>query len=418
MEDEKVFIELCKKQLAYRLNWPEGKALKQRDFEYLSAEISKQTKIELSTATLRRIWSNNYKSLPQVHTLNAMAMYLGYEDWNDLKTQQDKPIIVEKTIRPQSLKWPLIATIATLSVILTAVILSKSLSSSSDQPAVSLSTSLKVTEGVPATIGFDYDISGAQIPISIELSWNPYERTVLDPADSFYTGVYYYPDYHRTKLLRGDEVLTEIPVYVTTPDWHGLVMKTDNDVHPTYIEPRDFLKEGQMGFDMTTLSPYLLNQPEVIHSVFTFSNTILEQFQADDLTLATRVKHHAHKSDPACMRVIILFKAEHGRVSIPVMQKGCYGDYGIGFSEKVISGKTNDLSALASDLDDYVDIQMQVKNHTVMLQVGDNPPYSFTYQQELGTLKVAKLIINGLGSVDSFSIRDTDSSYVEDFSGY
>lgn len=416
MEDEKVYIELCKKQLAEKLNWPAEKSLKQRDFEYLSSEIFRQTKIELSTATLRRIWSNNYKSLPQVHTLNAMARYLGYASWNDLKTKESATgPEIKRSTRPNR-KVPIAIVLILVLATLATIIISQS--GSAPIPAVSLAISQPASGNVPATVGFDYDISEAREPISIELSWNPFEQTVLNPVDSFYTGVYYYPDYHRTKLLRGQEVLAEIPVYVTTPGWHALVMQQDNDIHPVYIEARDFLKAGQMGFDMATLSPYLGSQPDLIQSVFTYSNKTLEQFQADEMLLSTRLKRHTNKSDPTCMHFIILLKAEHGSVFIPIMQQGCYGDYGIGFSEKSISGKTNDLSALTADLDDYFDVQIDVKDNAVRLQVGDNAPYSFRYEQALGTLKVAKVMINGLGSVDSFAIDDGEHSYFEDFSGY
>lgn len=416
MEDEKVFIELCKKQLAQKLNWPIDKPLKQRDFEYLGNEIFRQTKIELSTATLRRIWSNNYKSLPQVHTLNAMAQYLGYIDWQDLKTKESIALLIKPEHKRSNRKAPFVISLIVVLATLATIIISQT--GSSPLPTVSLAISQPQSGTVPATVGFNYDISQAREPISIELSWNPFERTVLNPADSFYTGVYYYPDYHRTKLLRGEEILTTIPVYVTTQNWHALVMKKGNDIHPVYIDKRDFLKDGQMGFDMTTLSPYLLNQPELIQSVFTYSNTNLEQFQADNMTLRTRVKHYAHKSDPACVHFIILLKAEHGSIYIPIMQKGCYGNYSLGFSEKVISGKTNDLSALTSDLDEYLDIQMQVKGNVVTVLIGDNTPFEFTYKQALGTLKVAKVMINGLGSVDSFSICDSLHIYREGFSSY
>lgn len=417
MEDEKVFIELCKKKLAMKLNWPTDKALKQRDFEYLSSEIFKQTKIELSTATLRRIWSNNYKSLPQVHTLNALAQFLGYVDWHDLKAKEETQLPDNK--RPQRpVKKTVLFSLMIIVLSIVLIVIVTSWSGTHSKPEVNLFIDQSPTGSVPATVGFRYDISEAKRPVSIELSWNPFERTVLNPEDSFYTGVYYYPDYHKTKLLQDGEVLVEVPVYVTTSGWHALVMKKENDIHPIYIEKHDFLKDGQMGFDREGLAPYLLSQPELIHSVFTLSDSILTAFSGDDMTLKTRVKHFVHKSDPACVRFILLLKAEHGNVLIPIMKKGCYGNYAISFSELVISGKTRDLSELSYDLQNYVDIRLTVKDHRVSLQVGDNPVYEFAYQQSLGALKVAKLMINGVGSVDHFSVSDALHNYEEDFSGY
>ena len=80
--------------------------------------------------------------------------------------------------------------------------------------------------------------------------------------------------------------------------------------------------------------------------------------------------------------------------------------------------KPGTFSALAHDLHEYVDIYLKVKDHKVSLQVGSNVVYEFAYQQSLGALKVAKVMVNGVGSVDRFSVSDSLHRYEEDFSCY
>ncbi|MBR3884043.1 MAG: hypothetical protein IKJ31_04710 [Bacteroidaceae bacterium] len=55
-----------------------------RDFDYLSMRILDSTKQYLSAITLKRFWGylgDKYKTAPSRFTLNTLARYVGYVDW-------------------------------------------------------------------------------------------------------------------------------------------------------------------------------------------------------------------------------------------------------------------------------------------------------------------------------------------------
>jgi len=417
--DEQNLIEIWKKEVTNQLGWSSSSEVKQRDYEYLSQEIFAVTQVELSTTTLRRIWSNQYKSLPQVHTLNAMAAFLGEADWNSFKK---KTSLSEGPAETPMARFKIpVKTLLFFTLTLTLVaILAFGLYPGSEPETpdftVSLSSDQPRYHGVPATAGFSYDIQEATSPVDIELSWNPMERKQLDPDKNFYSGVYYYPDYHSTKLLSGDHVLAHIPVYVTTDDWHALVMKEDNDVYPTYIEKEDFIGEKGMGFGAELLTRYGLGQAEQIHSVFTFSNPKMEAYDGDSLELVVDFVSIQDKSNPPCPSMDVVLKAVNGTARIPIKGQGCYGEIRMHYGDQLVSGKEKDLSSITGDLYLQQRLHLVVANGVVTVQLGQNEPYSFKYNKQVGELKVLKFIFSGFGYVQNVELSSPRATpYSEQF---
>lgn len=85
--DEKYYIHLCIKKISQKLNWKEISLWTDSDYKNLGELISDETKIAISTHTLKRLFGKlPYKEEyhPQLASKNALAKFVGYRDWNDL----------------------------------------------------------------------------------------------------------------------------------------------------------------------------------------------------------------------------------------------------------------------------------------------------------------------------------------------
>ncbi|MGD2034528.1 MAG: hypothetical protein PVF73_05690, partial [Bacteroidales bacterium] len=89
MADKKVHrvLSKCKREIIYKFSGNYSYQLKHTDFLLLSDEIAEASKITLSLTTLRRIFKDEYKGIPKISTLNAFALYLGYENWKEYYKQ-------------------------------------------------------------------------------------------------------------------------------------------------------------------------------------------------------------------------------------------------------------------------------------------------------------------------------------------
>lgn len=67
-----------------------------RDFDYLSMRIFDSTHMYVSAMTLKRFWGylgDKYRTTPSLFTLNSLARYVGYIDWESFCTIGDKSTV-------------------------------------------------------------------------------------------------------------------------------------------------------------------------------------------------------------------------------------------------------------------------------------------------------------------------------------
>ncbi|WP_436514518.1 hypothetical protein [Ekhidna sp. To15] len=393
---EKEYISHCKKQIEAKFRF--NSELIERDFEYLHEVILEQTKTDLSTSTLRRIWSDKHQSVPQTKTLDALAQLLGHSGWQTFK-QADVPN-EKKTF---NLKVRTAAYILGFALLVSSIFL---LTSSEEVVGeIFLNPEVEVYEGVPATIGFHYSAKNPNV--EIELSWNPYERTPLDMDKDFYTGTYLYPDYHHAKLLHGEQTLSSSPVHVITSGWHGLIMDAGYDINPTYLDSAEFLSEEGL-FVKKEIMLRIGEQSGIALPVFTLSHIDLSNLSGDDFTLNAKVKSQAYSKNQTCRYYEVLIKGEKGNIRVPVSQTGCYGLTELKCADKIVSGKQNDLSALSTDLSQEHQVQVRLKENKMLIHIANNPALTIGYTQKIGSVKVIKFIFQGPSEVHSFELFDKD----------
>jgi hypothetical protein len=63
----------------------------QRDFEYIGDEIEKKCGIIISATTIKRLSNGAFTRLPQIATLNALANYFNFKNWQEYQSSLSKP---------------------------------------------------------------------------------------------------------------------------------------------------------------------------------------------------------------------------------------------------------------------------------------------------------------------------------------
>src|ERR1700761_3956225 len=85
MHTDENLIRQVKKMFEEKTGWGNSDTWTNQDFLQLSELIRDETGVTLSHVTLKRVWGKvKYESLPNTHTLNTLAQYLGYDNWRDL----------------------------------------------------------------------------------------------------------------------------------------------------------------------------------------------------------------------------------------------------------------------------------------------------------------------------------------------
>ena len=97
--------------------------------------------------------------------------------------------------------------------------------------------------------------------------------------------------------------------------------------------------------------------------------------------------------------------------------KGCASEIITQFGENFRSGKTNDLSALANDLNEWQDIELLVKNKNAVIRINKKEVLSTSYLESAGLITGLGFISNGLAAVDFVELKTIDGNeiYLNDF---
>src|SRR5678815_5453301 len=151
---------------------------------------------------------------------------------------------------------------------------------------VTFTGSKTVSQGVPSTIVFNYDVSNVVADsFFFQQSWNEMEKVKIDPKEHYYSNIYYYPGFHRAKLIANDSVIKRFRVHITTNGWLPLVRYSAVDNLPIYIKKENPVISGALRVDRNDLKSSNVNMDkDFILSYFNvreFENTHSDNFSFD-----------------------------------------------------------------------------------------------------------------------------------------
>jgi hypothetical protein len=346
MDADDHLLQECKRLIEKKIGWENSESWTNHDFQTLSDKIQEETGVNLSIATLKRIWGKvKYDSKPTITTLNTLAKFLGFESWREFRqknvaqpmraenvTSQD-PISapVASPMRLKLIRSGLIGT-ALCSAIVLFVLYGFKRNDAATEKLYKFSSKKVVSEGVPNSVIFDYDASQAESDsIFIQQSWDTRLRTQVAKDKHQHTSVYYTPGFFQAKLVVDKEIVREHNLMITSKGWLALV-KQQGPV-PVYFKDEDFRKGQMLSLSAETLRDKNIPfQPEL--PVVSFYNVRdFGDLRTDNFKFEARVRNDYQEGSGACQFSQILILTEGDVIFIPLSVKGCVSDIGLYFNQ-------------------------------------------------------------------------------------
>lgn len=372
MSDQQL-VDRCRKEIERELGWGPVEKWTNRDFERLSELIAGVAATRLSATTLKRVWGRiKYHSAPSTTTLDALAVFAGYEHWRDFRIKvARKPTGDTPTdLPPQPKRKPLFYLIPLAFITLAGVLITQVPSVSSSDPVKSMAVDSAftldvrpVTTGVPNSVIFTYDARAAGTDsVFLQQDWDPRRRVAIDPAGDTHTSIYYLPGFYLAKLVVGDRIVQERKVYVRSNGWVGLVR---TEPTPTYL-PAAAIREGEQlqiaAEDLAALNISLAPTPPI--TILTTTD-VPENLSTEDFTFRTRLRHDYAAGAGACQFARVLLLLKNGVITIPLSAAGCVAELNLYAGGQNLSGRTTDLSAFGVLGTDFVDLECTGQNGTL-----------------------------------------------------
>jgi hypothetical protein len=430
MDADEILLQKCKKLIEEKLDWENGDSWTNHDFQTLSGKIQEATGVNLSVATLKRIWGKvKYESKPTITTLNTLAQFTGYENWRAFKqgnaerlnengklsetTHEIPPVqatVTDQSASPARKFWRsgLIGTALCGGVFILLMYGVKNNPVSPTTALYSFSSKKIVSEGVPNSVVFDYDASASPSDtIYIQQSWDERLRRRVDKNEHQHTSIYYTPGFFQAKLVVGDEIVKEHNLWITSKGWLALVKQ---DPVPVYFKDSDFRKPGMLSLPLEKLKENNIPfQPETPWTSY-YNVKDFGEITTDNFTFETEIRSEYKDGSGICQGVQILLLTEGNVIIVNLSIKGCVSDLGLFFGDYV-DGKKKDLSAFGVDLSQWVEVGIEVKDRKGRIRVNGQIAYegNFTSREQIVGMIYR---FQGTGSINEVKLASGDNKIV------
>lgn len=407
-------VKKCLLQIEEKLGWGSSDQWHSEVFIELSEQIQQATDVLLSSTTLKRVWGKvNYQNSPSINTLNTLAQFAGYTNWRHFKISSTAPKEAQPIKKPIS-NLGIIMTSAAFMTLLFISLFSMIGTGSSSSDFQDLSrvqfSSRPITEGLPNSVVFDFDLDGLESDsIYIQQFWDPTKTIKIKADQKQATGIYYFPGYYNATLLVDGQAIRDHDLFIKTDNWVGTI---DYEPVPKYIYAPELLK-GRLSFP-PLVAEEIKSSPKPIVSSFHLINDF-KDLSADHFLMETSIQHVYHDKWAVCQSTKIVILGTTGAMIIPFSIPGCVSDIGLLLNDVYLSGKKHDLSAFGFDFSDYRKIAIQVKEKGVNVFVDGKPIYSGSYNHPVGRFVGIRYRFSGVGEVKDLIVKnDKGRSIIEE----
>ncbi len=341
MQTDESLIRQVKKLFEEKTGWGNSDTWTNQDFLQLSELIRDETGITISHVTLKRVWGKvRYDSLPNTHTLNTLAQFLGYDNWRDLAAKhppaQPHPEVTQNPPEaaqhsPESAQHPPESALgstngkpgpvphnhpvqlprsrhgqfrriwlgAPILILILAILFFLHGQQPPPQPLdYAFSSKKTVTAGLPNSVIFDYDASRSPDDfVVIQQSWDTTRRVKVPKNGHQYTSIYYYPDFYHATLQVQDQVVKSHNLLIQSNGWLPLI---EQNPVPVYFKTEEAIHDGKISLSLDQIRekniPMQPSAPTVM-----FSNVRdFGEIYSDHFTFETSVRNDYSEGSAAC----------------------------------------------------------------------------------------------------------------------
>jgi hypothetical protein len=418
---ERELVKQCMAELCKQAGFSSCENMVQRDLEFLCDSIESKTGVLISLSTMRRLFNGQFSRQPQVATLNAIVLFLGYQNWQDFKRKKNPEpqpqITPEKITRTRRPKFSYILGGAVLILAALALLAMLKLRKHplNNIESAQFSVNKTTRNDLPNTVVFHYNIDDVTADsFFIQQSWDINRRVRINKNNYTLTDIYYEPGYHVAKLIANDQVIRTMGVSIPTDRWFFYTKEKKPLSNPVYISAKGTQNGAlQMTRDELVKSQVDIQTGHQYIQVY-FPTSILHS--SDHYRLKYRVRVNMLNNDP-CPYLMSEVFCQNNFMFFTTTPKGCTSELKAQFSENYLSGKTNDLSAMGIDVKEWHNMELTVQNKKVTVRINDAEVFSTSYNQSGGLITGLGFISNGLVEVDFVDFRTIDgvSIYGSDF---
>jgi len=417
-------VKICMDELCKQEGFENIENMVQRDLLFLCNSIQSKTGVLISLSTIKRLLHGRFSSLPQIATLDAIAISSGYQSWQNFRRLKDGEIISLETAVPgtgarnkfSSARLFFLGGLLILGAIGLLSIMKGSKSGSGNFNKAQFSATKVTGNSIPNTVVFKYNIDSVIADsFFIQQSWDKNRRVRIFKNNYTLTDIYYEPGYHTAKLIANDKIIKKLDVSIPTDRWFFYAKEKVPKSQPKYI----FDTGAAIGGSLKLTRNDVLNSKVDIQKDNEFLQVYFPSViksSSDNFVLNFRIKVDELNTALCPYFMSEVFCQKYFMYFISTL-KGCTSQMDACYGEHYLSGKTNDFSALATNVKTWQNVQVMVKNRIVTITINGLNAFSTVYHKSCGLITGLGFISNGLCEVEFVDLKTIEGKniYRSDF---
>ncbi|ARS40179.1 hypothetical protein CA265_11150 [Sphingobacteriaceae bacterium GW460-11-11-14-LB5] len=418
-------MDICCQKLIEKMGDKAIEDWRVSDYNSLSSQLGKQTKVYLSVNTLKRLFGQlktPQRYFPQKATRDALAQFIGYRDWQEfelvhaavkpvpVKTEVDKPIeevSIPTEIKPKtSRKYTYISIFAIIILVLTG---SFFIWKSSAGPIDAKLVCENPVGNVPHTAVFKLK-SGTSVNNNEEFKIDFMDEALPSAISGKKEVAKFFrnPGVVYATLLYQDKPIDTVAVYMRTKGW---VANSGNDTSRAYpiaglkpLNPKNIYvsKEQLDSAGLATNKPFLVG----------YSNIKPSNISGDNFSFTCRVFSEQSRPGTQCVETTVIILGEKHRHLLTLNRASCVAFSQYKFSEKRVQGSEQFLGALAFDPLNGGDIEIRVENKKAAVILNGKKVLTTSYERSIGKVMGIKILFSGIGKAISPKLEDLSTKEI------
>lgn len=421
-------LDTCCRQIIEKMGGKPITEWRSADYNSLSSQLARQTKVYISENTLKRIFGRlktPKRYFPQKATRDALAQFIGYRDWQEYeriftvslpekaKVPIETPLV--KVPQPEVVdeqivelpKFKIRSLMVVLgSLLLIGICLIYIFRDNYVNPEdVSLICENPIGE-VPHTAVFKL---GSQKTLDedekFDIDFMDEAAAVTISGKREITQFFRNPGVVYAKLFYKGRAIDTTAILMQTKGW---VANSGNDslrAFPisglrTIPGDRIFVTPQQLdsaGLDLSR--PFLVG----------FSNIHSSNISGENFEFSCNLQAEESRPGVQCIESTIIILGEKSRHLITMYKPSCAAFSEYQFSEVKVNGASKYLGEMGFDFKDGGDVQLRVENKKVSLFIAGKKVLSTSYQSSIGKVMGVKVLFNGIGKLSKPKLRDLKS---------
>ena len=385
----------------------------QRDFDHIGEQLRQKSGILISGTTIKRLAYGEFSRLPQIATLNAIANYFNYKNWQDYKADkikrgEEKELATEPQLESvkkakHRFRFKYLSIPVILIIISAIYFFSTTRGTIRNAGKATFSFRKNTSNDIPNSVVFSYNIDDVQADsFFIQQSWDANRRVRIYKGKYTVTDIYYEPGYHIARLIANDSAIRTVDVSIPTDRWFFYAIDNVANYRPEYIKADSIVHDGSLSLTVEQVKEHSIDvsKDKRYHYVYFPSQM---DVPSDNFKFTTRVRMREVRPT-ACPYIEIEIFCQRAFMIMRSTTKGCAHESSLIFGEQQMKGIDTDLLPISFDVSQWTDIEIMVKNKVATIKIDGKAVFSTRFTTDTKNLAGLGFISNGLCEVDKAAL--------------